>query len=292
MKKTLQLLLLLSGKRSYKCKELATRFDVSERQIYRYLDDIEESGFVIDRTNGTYILVRNKPNYKSLNELLHFSEEEAYILYRTLSKIEVAEPIAERLVKKLHTLYDFKAFEKIKETKGIEKLNRLAEAIREKKQVILHQYRSSNRSEITDRKVEAFEFMSDYRAVWCFDDVDITNKQFKISRIERVEILNESWLHESSHKIQYTDAFRMSGLSPIATIEAILSLKAYNLLKEEFPLSENFIVKQDENYLLKIPVADFHGIGRFVLGLPGEIEVLSPIEFKEFLMEKAKIFLR
>ena len=292
MKKTLQLLLLLSGKKSYKCNELASRLDVSQRQIYRYLDTIEECGFVLDRTNGSYILMRNNHNYKSLNELLHFSEEEAYILFRTLSKIEVAEPIAERLVKKLHTLYDFKAFEKIKDTKDIEKLNKLAEAIRNKKQVMLHQYRSSNRSDITDRKVEAFEFMADYRAVWCFDIVDITNKQFKISRIERVEILNESWLHESSQKIQYNDAFRMSGLSPIATIEAILSLKAYNLLKEEFPLSENFIVKQDENYLLKIPVADFHGIGRFVLGLPGEIEVLSPIEFKEFLMEKAKIFLR
>lgn len=38
--------------------------------------------------------------------------------------------------------------------------------------------------------------------------------------------------------------------------------------------------------LFEIPVADYHSIGRYVHELPGEVEVLRPEGFKEFLRKK------
>src|SRR5699024_8677904 len=148
------------------------------------------------------------------------------------------------------------------------------------------QYQSSNSQSVSDRKVEPFEFMSDYKAIWCLDIADNTVKQFKISRITEVISLSGNWQFKELHHSPFTDAFRMAADKPIANVKAILSLKAYNLIREEYPLSEIYIKEEGDNsYYLDIPIADYHGIGRFVLGLPGDIKVLGPKEFKEFLIE-------
>ena len=78
----------------------------------------------------------------------------------------------------------------------------------------------------------------------------------------------------------------MAATAPLATVTATLSLKACNLLNEEYPLANPYIIAQEQQYLLQIPVADFNGIGRFVLGLAGEVKVLSPDSFIAFLKEK------
>ena len=83
----------------------------------------------------------------------------------------------------------------------------------------------------------------------------------------------------------------MSASKPISTVEATLTLKAWNLLREEFPLaSEHVTPSEDGLYLLNIPIADFNGIGRFVLGLGEEIKVKGPKTFLEFLRKKAAFF--
>ena len=66
-----------------------------------------------------------------------------------------------------------------------------------------------------------------------------------------------------------------------------LSMRAYNLVIEEFPLSEKVIKPIENNqYVFDGWVTSYNGIGRFVLGLPEEIEVISPDSFKDFLNKK------
>lgn len=291
MEKLLRILMLLSGNRNYSRDEIAERFSISGRTVYRYLLTIENAGFVLNRRDGRYRLILDNPNGRSLNNLLHFSEEEAYLLYKTLAELKAGSPLRERLVKKLNVLYDFKALARLEQHQELERVHILGEAMNHKKQVVLRQYRSSNSGAIADRKVEPFRFMEDYKAVWCYDVEDKSNKQFKVARMKGVELLPLSWFHESEHSVPFTDAFRMAAAAPCATVVALLSLKAYNLIIEEYPLTEKYITKEKNQYRLEIPIADYPGIGRFVLGLPGEIEVLQPEGFKDFLREKRKSFL-
>lgn len=289
MQQLLRLLMLLSGNKRYTLQELQKRFDVSERTIYRYLDTIEDAGFVVNRMSGSYNLQAETTHARSLQKLLHFTEEEAYILYKTLSLIEGASPLKERLVNKLNTLYDFRALSQVQDKSSIEIISKLGEAIREKKQVLLLAYRSSNSDSIHDRTVEAFEFLPDYSAIWCYDNESKTCKQFKIARINDVQILPAKWQHEERHRVPFVDAFRMAAEAPIANVEAFLSLKAYNLLTEEFPLALEFVQPGDGFYLLDIPVADFNGVGRFVLGLLDEVQVAGPEDFLIFLRERVSL---
>lgn len=291
MEKSIRLLKLLSGSRTYSLEELQDRFNVSERTVYRYLNQIENAGFVLDRNNGRYRLAQNSSEIKSMHRLFHFTEEEAQIFHHSLTYLEVENEVVNRLLKKLHSLYDFKALKKIRNSSNIEKVEQLSDAINEKKQVVLHNYRSSNSSTVNNRKVEPFQFMADYKAIWCLDVADGRNKQFKISRIDKVQLTDAKWWYEPKHKAPFFDAFRMTSAEPVTQVKALLTLKAYNLICEEYPTTKEYLKKENDRYLLDIPIADFNGIGRFVLGLPGEVFVKEPEEFKSFLKEKRKKFL-
>lgn len=290
MEKTIRLLMLLSGNRSYSMEELKERFEISERTVYRYLNNLENAGLVLGRQGGRYRFVQNSREIKGLHRLFHFSEEEAEVFYYLLDNLNLENEVTIRLMKKLHSLYDFKALKRIKNTSNVEKIKLLTEGINEKKSVFLRDYRSSNSSTVSDRMVEPFQYMEDYKAVWCFDLADKKNKQFKISRIGDIEVTDSGWRYEQLHELPFHDAFRMSAPKPITQVRATLSLKAYNLIREEYPMSEQYMKTEANQYLLDIPIADFHGIGRFVLGLPGEIEVHEPEEFKTFLKEIRKRF--
>jgi len=296
------MLVMLSSGTRYTVSELASRFSLSKRSVYRDFLSLEFAGFVLDKRGGTYALQLCNNNAKVVNALLHFSDEEAYLLYKTLDMVNGVSPVNERLVRKLNVLYDFRALSQLSHKPEIETIRILNDAIRGKKQVKLCAYRSSHSETIADRIVEPFEFLPEYSAVWCFDLNDKVCKQFKICRIEEAVILDFCWAFEAMHKIYFVDAFRMSAPEVLAVVEAELTLKAANLLSEEFPLAAPCLkavdispsnslktaIKQNLRFTLTIPVADFHGVGRFMLGLPSEVKVVGPESFKKYLKEITK----
>lgn len=290
MQRLLRLLILLAGNRWYSLNELIEKLGSAERTVYRYLDTFESAGFILERNKGSYRLQKNSSATSTLQNLMHFSEEEVFILYETLELIEGTSSVKEQLIRKLNALYDYNALKKIQQVDDLTKIQKLSEAIQNKKQVILKNYRSSNSDKIYDRKVEPFDYLPDYRSVWCYEYESKSCKQFKLARIHEIELVNIDWKDEHNHQIHFTDSFRISSSKPICKIEAKLSLKAYNLLIEEFPLSYKYVKEESGWYKLKIPVAGYQGIGRFVMGLPGEIEILGNKEFKDFLNEERKKF--
>lgn len=291
MQRLLRLLMILSGKRWYSLEEIMEMLESSDRTVYRYLETFESAGFVLEKNKGSYRLQKDTANARSLQNLMHFSEEEVLILYETLALIEGTSSVKEQLIRKLNVLYDYKAIQELQQKDDLTKIQILSDAIRNKKLVCLKSYRSSNSDKITDRIVEPFDYMTDYRSVWCYENESKSCKQFKLARISQIEIIQKDWQNESLHRIPFTDAFRISAQEPVDQIKALLSLKAYNLLIEEYPLSKEFITQKDKGYELNIPVAGFNGVGRFVMGLPGEIKVVGPKRFEEFLKkEKKKIY--
>jgi hypothetical protein len=86
------------------------------------------------------------------------------------------------------------------------------------------------------------------------------------------------------------DAFRISSQEQIL-VKLKLSLRAFNLLIEEYPLAEKYVCIEDDNYRhFEAPVCGFEGVGRFCMGLPGEVEIIEPESFKSFIKEKIKNF--
>lgn len=288
IKRLLQLLMLLTGSRKYSLAELAKKYEVDERTIQRYLATFKSVGFVINSNGGTYRLETETPEVGSLQKLLFFLEEEAYIILQTMALIEGETPVKNRLVCKLNTLYNFKVLAEMQQKSSVEIIQKIHQAIKEKRQAKLLAYRSSNSQTITDRIIEPFSFLEDFSAVWCYDAETHTSKQFKIARMQNIEILPNYWHYAPKHALPFIDVFRMAAPEPIATVTATLTLKAYNLLIEECPLAQQFVTPKNNHYTIAIPVACYNGIGRFMLGLCEDVEVHCPQAFKDFLKEKIK----
>lgn len=288
MQRMLQLIILLGGGK-YSMKQLTERLETTERTVFRYLNTLESVGFVLDRENG-YQLLTNKQAGKIAGRLFHFSEEEAFILCQMLEQTEGEQSVKSRLLNKLHALYDFRMLAKADGDRSFANIAVLADAIRFKKRVILKSYRSSNSNTIADREVEPFSFLPDCSAIWCYDPEDKLNKLFRVSRIKEALLVDINWSNETAHRLPFVDAFRVAAEAPLATVVAILNLKSYNLLLEEFPGAAQYVVAEDNHYRLTIPVADYHGVGRFVLGLWDEVQVKGPSQFLDFLSQKQQVF--
>ena len=288
--KMLEVLLLLDCRYGRTIVEISERFGISQRTVYRYLDTFRQVGFVLVNTNGYLKIDKSNSSVQDIGNLLHFSEEEAFILSKAIHSIENTTELKENLVKKLYSLYDYdRVIHAIAKKEESENIYTLLQAIKQQKQVVLKSYKSGNSKNIRDRIVEPIDFTINYTGVWCYDVEDGLNKVFKTSRIAMVSLLDTSWLYKLNHKKGIIDIFRIQSFNPIA-IQLKLSIVAHNLILEEFPLSEKYLTKiNDDEYLLETQVGSYLGIGRFVLGLPSEIQIISPQAFKDYISEKQSI---
>lgn len=279
--RVLGLIALLKGK-GKTIAEMAERFDMSERSIYRYLKLLEAVGFVIDKDfHNRYFIFTSDDEPGSTN----FTIEETNMLKELIRKGAFDSPVRNSLLKKLSLNSEIDDMPKVVIKLRVGHLiEKLSEAIKNKKQVVLKDYHSANSNEIKDRLVEPFQFGTDYQTVIALDTTDKNCKQFKLERMSDVVEMKKYQFPEL-HKKTVSDIFGFLG-DANTWITLSLSLRAYLLLREDYPLSVPFTEKADDKYIFHGPVANFDGVGRFVLGLMDEVQIKGPVSFQEFIREK------
>jgi predicted DNA-binding transcriptional regulator YafY len=285
----LRLIMYLSNSCSKTKEECAEFLGIKGSAFYNYRNVLLETGFDLRQKDGKYWIEYSDQDHQVLRNVLHFSEEETWLLSRCIDLLEENPGKATRLKQKLASfLSQDKAIEAYirKEKSAI--VQSLRKAQKEKKQILLINYSSGNSQTVKNRLVEPFEFKDDFNLVWAYEPALKQNRQFKICRIEDVQESPIAWEYERSHRSKPVDIFRNTG-DLDKQVECLLSLKAKNLLIEEYPLSERFLTKLSETqFILKAPVAKYEGPGRFVLGLRGDIEPQGDDEFLEYLKIKTK----
>jgi proteasome accessory factor C len=264
-------------------KQLADRFDSSSRTIYRYVSLLEEANFLVEQDFSNRYFIATSEDDPSQAQ---FTIEETKLIKKLIQGGAGDNPLKNTLLKKLALNSEMdsmpRLFLKARQGKFVEQL---AEAIRNKHQVVLKNYHSANSNEIRDRLIEPIHFGDNYAAVMALDTHDRVCKQFKIERIGEVIDLEKPFEHESLHKTTVTDIFSFTGDSK-QWITLRLGMRAFLLLREEHPLSIPFVEKKEDHYLFHGPVASFEGVGRFVMGLIDEIKVIDSPEFIDFLKNK------
>ena len=285
----LRLLLLLSGSYPRTKKECTEFLEIRDSAFYNYRNELINIGFNLRQKEGKYWVEAEDKLTHVLSSLLHFSEEEAYILARSIDAIEGHTLAAERLKQKLVAFLNREeAVEAYLKKEKPEMVSAFNTAIKNKKQVLLVNYASGNSQTIKNRLVEPFEFKDDFNLVWAFDTGLKKNRQFKLCRMEDVLDTPIDWKFARFHQSAPMDVFRNTGeLNKQVKFE--LNLRAKNLLTEEYPLTEKYITETAKNqFLFKAPVAKYEGPGRFVLGMSADIRLVGEEGFLEFVKEKMK----
>lgn len=293
IERLLRLMKMMSGNINYTIDELADKLGTSYRSIYRYIDTFKESGFVVEKLHSNvYKLGKMPRTYVDLKNLIYFSEEEAYIVNSLINSLDSTNMLKTNLKKKLSAVYGSTSIINYVQKKELaEHIELLGQAIREKKRVILKSYESSHSHEVSDRFIEPFEFTTNCIDVWGYDLEKKENRVFKISRIGRVSLLDDSWCNEERHEKSKTDCFRISSFEQ-SRVKLELSIMAKNLLIEEYPLAEKDIRKEGDKWILDTMVSGMEGVGRFFLGLAHEIKILESDELKEYTRKFVERYLK
>ena len=288
----LRLMKMLQNNSTLTIDEIAARLEVVPRTIYRYIDTLKESGFTVINIKGDiYSLVEMPQPAPEFDKLVYFSDEESYLVNNLIDALSPTNALKAGLRKKLAVIYDNTGIEGFVDRKSnAAHVAKLRKAAQEKKMVILHNYESVNSNVVRDRIVEPFGFTNDFIEVWAYDTESNSNKLFKVQRIGEVEITELAWEYEISHRKQGRDIFRMTGYAN-SRVRMQLSVRAKNLLIEEYPLAEKEITRDGNFWILDTVVNDFAGICRYYVGLIPEIKVLEGEEFLEYVRAYMKKYI-
>ena len=288
IERVLRLMKMMTSGNRYTVEELAERLDTSYRSIYRYIETFKEVGFVVHKdAGGVYRLGKESRYFKDISQLIHFTDEEAHIVNQLIGALDDTNMLKQNLRRKLSSVYNCTSLaNSIVKGKSAENVNRIIEAIEEHRQVILCNYSSSHTGSKRDRIVEPIAFTTNYVQIWCYDTSDNKTKLFNTARIEEVTVLDTEWQHQAEHRCGHIDIFRNMGFE-LKRVRLRLGVMAHNLITEEYPLSERDLQQIDEgSWLLDTEVCYYAGIGRFVMGLAEDIEVIDSPDFTDYLRQK------
>ena len=285
----LRLMKMMSGNINYTIEELSNRLEMSPRTIYRYIDTFKNSGYVVNKLFTNVYKIESVPqSMPDFDKLMYFSEEESYLINSLLDALAPTNALKKGIKEKLAVIYDKTAIaDFVDRRSNAAHVQSLTAAARDKKKVILKDYESGNSHTIRDRHIEPYAFSTDYIDVCAYDLDDGHNKIFKINRIGGVEVQEESWTEESSHRKQGMDVFRMTG-HPCGHIKLQMTVMAKNLLVEEYPLAEKVIVRNTNSWLLDVDVCHYAGACRFYVGLADQIKIIDSPEFEEYVKNYLK----
>lgn len=293
LERMLRLMKLLTANTTYNVDQLAERLGMSRRTVYRYIDTFRDAGFVVKKTGDCIRLDKASPHFKDISQLVHFTEEEAVILKNAIESIDDTNLLKQNLKRKLYSVYDNRSLaDTVVKGRNAANVHALLEAMEERRQVILHGYRSQHAAAAHDRRVEPFAFTTNYVQVWCYEHDSASCKLFKTSRIGSVELLGDEWTHAADHEEGFIDLFRMMSRTERRRVRLELGTLAYNLLVEEYPLAERCTEQiAEDRWLLDTEVAGYKGVGRFVAGLLDDIRIVDTPEFEEYLRRYFKTYM-
>jgi proteasome accessory factor C len=274
-----KLISLLKKAPAKSTRNIALMIDLTERTVYRYLDLINEIGFEVHKDkNNKYAI---KHDDEGANE--YFTIEEAQLIKELLLSSAKNSVLKEGIIKKLFVKseMDMEVNHMINANNG-KIVAQINEAIKQQKQVVLQKYFSANSNNISNRTIEPIQFTNNYQMLCAYEIASQQNKFFSVERMTAVITSDKSFEYTSFHHFEKPDAFGFANIdNKKIKVDLMLNLRAYVILKEEYPMVIPFIKSDHKNktYRLVLEVNDPKPITRFVLGLLDEINILGSEEF-------------
>jgi len=285
----LDLVLLLTDGNFYNTAEMAEKLGITRRHLYNYFEALKKKGFKFERHGYGYAIDMSSSFFDDMRRNSSLSHEEASYICRVLQDIPTKNTTATNISNKLRRLYSLPDSDDNRTWKRITTIaNKLQDAVARKATVRLNRYSSPHSNSLSDRIVEPFLMINDRQDVICYEINSDQCKTFRLARIESVDVLNVKWTYEDRHRTPFTDIFGFTS-DKRYDISLRMGRLSCNLLKEEHPTAEPFIVADgNDHWRIDLICASLLGPARFVLGLYDDIKVLGSAEFKDYIKKRVK----
>ena len=286
------LLRILAHPYRFTKRDLAVHFEMSKDAIKEDIQAIVNIGLHFHQDNVHKCAIIPDRQFKELKHLQSLNDDDQVKISEALSRY-CSSKDALYLKNKLSSLYDFQRLGiRALRRPALERIDILEQAKKQKRQVVLKNYRS-NSNTIRDRKVEVFHIDPELDTIQTFEVDENDNRHFKLSRIERVKLTDDTWQYEDKHHYKYTDVFRIADNNQ-TSVHLRLRVYAYNDLIETYPkaLSEILPAAEPNTFDFETRVNhQFLGLMNFIMGNFQHVEIIAPQQLKDRVEEEAKLIL-
>lgn len=274
---------ILESDEQHSVDELGEMLGCGRRTIYRMLKVLQQGGKPIDYNKSHPRLKDGKRDEDTCSIFL--SSEEVQLLMQTIHCLSMDNPFRQSLSSKFgatlrNTLMPYFTCN----SNGMRCVAGINRSLLCHRQLVIKGYASSNSGTISDRLVEPVRWSANCRQLQAYDVEKGGMRVFAVSRMQETIVSDQEWQHEAQHRKLEEDCFWMTG-DKIYNVTLLMDLRALNLLHEEYPLSEQYKVRNsgDETrpYKVTLEVRSPLGVERFVRGLSEHIAVEGTITLKK-----------
>ncbi|MBK8562481.1 MAG: WYL domain-containing protein [Saprospiraceae bacterium] len=270
-------------------KSLAERFNTSVRTIERDFVDLEREGYMVDKDNaGRHFIFRSIGKGTSV----YVTDEESEFLNDLLNKAASEHPLTTPLKTKLFFHAGIGRWSQNYITRNVaEVIQHLTDAMKMNCQVQMEDYYSASTGQLQIKQIEPLLFTDNYKYLIGFDTAANKFVNLKMDRIQKVVLL-EAKCTKSPDMVK-ADVFHMAANEEFHEVELLLTALAARLLVEEHPATERCVEPSGVvafPFRFRATVHNFLSVGRFCLGLPGQVRVLGPEELNGYLEGRRKGF--
>lgn len=295
----LEIIIILLNKDTVSSKTLAEHFKVSARTIQRDMVSISLAGipiYSVEGKNGGYAIL---PEYKVNNQIMKPEEQE--LLVKALESLATSysnESLAE-LINKYNAIIDKQKGKKVfwdfgitKENQTVQRLNAKFEKAISENRIVKFRYRNAKGKE-SIKTIQPlaihYKWYAWYLFSWLFDAKEY--RTYKVARIQDLELTKDI------SDIDHGDIEALMKKSEeeyyqrCSSIELHFAKETIELMEEYFPDCKIEQIHTNE-YRLILNVPQNERLWKaLLLSFGDKVTVVSPIEFKQELIQTAKKFL-
>lgn len=294
MNRLFQIVYLLLERKTMTAAELAQRFEVSTRTIYRDIDTLSGAGIPVYASKGKGGGIGLLPDFV-LNKSLLSEDEQKEILFG-LQSLEATNALqTSQVLSKLSTLFrkdevhwidvDFSGWNSGEVERS--KFGQLKTAILEQRVVKFVYYSSYGKR--TERQVEPmklqFKNRSWYLQCYCLQSREL--RTFKISRIEELETTDRLYELRRDIQLMPVDIAASDDHFTYVDLELLFPPHLAYRIFDEFERTR--IRKQEDGqYLVTASYPEDDWVYGYLLSFGEDVKVLSPSHIRDILGSKAK----
>lgn len=282
-----EIVYILMQKKKVTAKELADKFEVSTRTIYRDIEALSGANIPIYASKGKDGGIGILEEYV-LNKTILSEEEQNQILFALQGMIKVKGQDEKDILEKLSTLFNKEINDWIridlsnwsKDNMQENRFDIIKSAILNK-QLIQFNYYNSNGEE-SRRIVEPlqiwFKDKAWYLISYCRNKEDY--RIFKIARIKKIKILQEHFERELP-KEQKEEKYNFKNILLELEISKEMAYRVY----DEFENSE-ICKKENGNFIVKVEYPENEWVYGYILSFGEHIKVIAPNRAKNIIKGK------
>lgn len=272
-----EIIYILLNKKTVKAKELAERFEVSSRTIYRDIETLSSAGIPVYMSKGKGGGISLLPDYV-LNKAVITEEEKEEILFSLKAVNTVNTSQTDNVLKKLSNLFgesntdwievDFSSW--ADPQKEIETFNIIKSAVLRKKVISL--VYASTKGKQTVREVEPLKlcFKSGSWYLYAYCKVREDFRFFKLRRIKNIFISEQKFERKLQTQIFHKeDMFQQEYVKLKLRLSSEVAYRVY----DEF---DNYKQQEDGSFIVEINYPKGQWIFYYITTFGSHCEVLEP----------------